>query len=58
MYDYSCTCFISVLCVGFEEVEYEVSESDDFLEVCVAILAPRDLQLSNTSSVVDRKSVV
>ena len=41
-----------MLSVGFEEVQYEVSESDDFVEVCVAILAPRDLRLSNTSSVV------
>ena len=45
-------CFISVLSVGFEEVEYEVSESDVFVEVCVAILSPPILQLSNTSSVV------
>ena len=52
LYDYSCTCFNSVLSVGFEEVQYEVSESDDFVEVCVAILAPRDLRLFNTSSVV------
>ena len=52
MYDYSCTYSNSVLSVGFEEVEYEVSESDDFVEVCVAILAPPVLRLSNTSSVV------
>lgn len=50
MYDFS--CIITVLRVGFEEVEYEVSESDGSLEVCVAILAPSALRLSNTSSVV------
>ena len=41
--------FSSVLVAGFEETVYTVSEGSRSVEVCVAILAPTALQLSNTS---------
>jgi len=39
------------LIVGFEEMVYNVTESEGEVEVCVAILSPGDLQLSSDLSV-------
>ena len=37
--------------MGFEEIAYNVTESEGEVEVCVAILSPGDLQLSSDLSV-------
>lgn len=37
--------------MGFEDVVYNVTESEGGVEVCVAILSPDDLQLSSDLSV-------